>query len=183
MIDLIRIGDKLISREKIDRMLDRMLELRANGYSQQEVAKQLQIDRTLISRLEGIGEIRKGKRIAAIGFPIANKEEIVAALEEAGVDFHLIMTEEERWQFVKEKTGIELFNSVMELLAQYRSFDVVLIIGSNKRIRLIAGLLDRETVAIEIGQSPIKGDKYVDPAVVREMVLAIRDQESGRSKV
>lgn len=173
-MDLVRIGDKLISRAKIDRVIDQMLELRGGGLSQQEVANQLNVDRTLVSRLEKLGEIRKGKRIAALGFPIKNKGEVQAALEELGVDFHLIMTETERWQFVKEKTGIELFNVVMDLLARFRSFDVVVIIGSNKRIKLIEALLDKQTVALEIGQSPIEGDKYVDPAAVREIILAAR---------
>jgi transcriptional regulator with XRE-family HTH domain len=174
-MDLIRIGEKLISRAKIDRVIDQVLELRAGGWSQQEVAHRLSIDRTFVSRLEKLGEIRKGRRIAAIGFPIKNKGEIVATLEELGVDFHLIMSETERWQFVKEKTGIELFNVLMDLLARFRSYDVVLIIGSNKRVKLIESLLDKETVAIEIGQSPIEGDRDVDPVMVREIVLSARE--------
>lgn len=55
---LLRIGDKLINRNKIDRVVDRILHLRTQGLSQQEVAAQVGIDRSVISRLEHMGEVR-----------------------------------------------------------------------------------------------------------------------------
>jgi transcriptional regulator len=73
-VDLIRIGEKIISRRRIDQYVSRMLELRAKGLSQAEVAGRLGVDRTLVSRLESLGEVRKGKRIAVVGFPIQKKK-------------------------------------------------------------------------------------------------------------
>src|SRR5690554_6283612 len=73
--DLIRVGEKVIQRSRIIRFVDRLLARRAAGLSQLEAARELGVDRTLISRLEAIGEVRKGARLALIGFPIANRAE------------------------------------------------------------------------------------------------------------
>ena len=58
-MDLIRVGDKLISMPKIANSIEEMLNLRRQGHSQAEVAKKFGIDRTFVSRLENLGEIRK----------------------------------------------------------------------------------------------------------------------------
>src|SRR5690606_37529939 len=100
-----RIGDKLISLPKIQAMVEKILRMRMEGYSQQEVAQRLKLDRSLISRLESLGEVRKGARVAVVGFPIKNKEEVSRILQEAGVDYQLIWTEEERQQFVRDMDG------------------------------------------------------------------------------
>lgn len=173
-MDIIRIGEKVISRRRIIQAVTEMLQLRAGGLSQTEVAQQLGVDRTLISRLESLGEIRKGRRIAVVGFPIQNKKELTAALAKEGVDFILLMTEAERWEFVRQKSGIELVNILMDLIASAHSFDQVMIIGSNKRIKIIEAVLDKEVVGYEIGESPIQEDKYVDPQEVVELIRSIR---------
>lgn len=173
-MDLIRIGDKVISRHKIDNFISEILELRSTGLSQTDVAARLGIDRTLVSRLENMGEVRKGKSVAVIGFPIANRDELYALMQDEGVDFALLMSESERWEFVKQKSGIELFNAIMELVARAHSYDQVVIIGSGKRIKIIRAALDKEVVGLEIGKSPIQEDKYVDPAELAAVIRAIK---------
>ena len=125
--DLFRIGEKLISTEKLHRIIEQILEQRSRGLSQQDVAGRFGVDRTFVSRLEGLGAVRKGSSLAVIGFPVKNKDEILALLTELGVDFSLIMTDDERWRFVQEKSGIELFNEIMSLVAKARTFDVVVV--------------------------------------------------------
>ena len=71
-----RIGDKIISTEKIYRTVDAMLAQRIHGVSQQEVARNFNTDRAFISRLENLGEVRKGLRLALIGFPVKNCVEL-----------------------------------------------------------------------------------------------------------
>jgi len=73
---LLRIGEKIINRQKINQIIDEMLNLRSQGFSQQEVANRVGIDRTVISKLETLGEVRKGGRVALVGFPIENREEL-----------------------------------------------------------------------------------------------------------
>ncbi|AYO31863.1 helix-turn-helix domain-containing protein [Biomaibacter acetigenes] len=173
-MDLIRIGDKLISMEKIIESIEEMLKLRQQGLSQAEVAKKFDTDRTFISRLENLGEVRKGKTIALVGFPIKNIDEIRDMAVQEGVDYVLLMTDKERWDFVYEKTGIELLNEVMGLIYKVRQYDVVIIIGSDQRLRLFKALLDKEVVSISIGKSPITQDKYIDPDSLREVIRKLK---------
>lgn len=173
-MDLIRLGEKIISRRKIDQAVGEILILRSSGLSQTEVATRLGVDRTLVSRLESLGEIRKGRSLAVVGFPILNKEEIREALEKEGVDLILLMSEKERWNYLRDKSGLTLFDSIMENIAMLHSFDQVIMIGSNKRIKIIEAVLDKELVGFEIGESPIREDKYVETEKIIELVRAIK---------
>ncbi len=167
---LVRIGEKIINPQKIHRVIEQILVLRSQGLSQQEVATQLGVDRTFVSRLEGLGEIRKGRQIALIGFPVKNCEELKEVARQEGIDFCLLLSEEERWNFVQSRTGIELFNTIMEIIASLRKLDAVIILGSNMRIKLLEALLDKEVVGIQIGESPIAEDKYVNPEDIRTVI-------------
>ncbi|MBC8015732.1 MAG: helix-turn-helix transcriptional regulator [Sporomusaceae bacterium] len=167
---LLRIGEKIINRQKVHQIIDEMLDMRSQGLSQQEVANRVGIDRTVISKLETIGEVRKGGRVALVGFPIENCEELRSMAKQEGVDYSLLMSEQERWDFVQKKTGVDFFNAIMEIIAALRNYDTVIILGSNMRIKLIETLLDKEVIGVQIGASPIAEDKYVDPESVRSIV-------------
>ncbi|WP_371376655.1 transcriptional regulator [Sporomusa aerivorans] len=171
---LLRIGEKIINRQKIHHTIDRILELRRDGFSQQDVAGQIGVDRTFVSRLETIGEIRKGGRVALIGFPIKNCEEIYAVARQEGIDFCFVLSEQERWDFVQTKSGVELFNTIMQIITDVRKHDIVIIIGSNMRIKLIETLLDKAVIGIQIGESPIEEDKYVSPEDIRALIRQLR---------
>lgn len=171
---LLRIGDKIVDRQKIHHTVDKILELRRGGLSQQEVAGQVGVDRTFVSRLETIGEIRKGGRVALIGFPIKNCEEIYATARREGIDYCLLLSEQERWDFVQTKSGIELFNTIMEIISNVRKHDVVIIIGSNMRIKLMEALLDKAVIGVQIGESPIAEDKYVNPEDICALIKQLR---------
>jgi transcriptional regulator with XRE-family HTH domain len=165
-----RVGDKIINPQKIHKAIDDVLEMRGRGLSQQEVANRIGIDRTVISRLETLGEIRKGGRIALIGFPVKNCAELTAMARQEGVDYCLLLTERERWDFVESKSGVELFNTIMEIIGILRSYDIVIIIGSNMRIKLIEALLDKEVIGVQIGESPLNEDKYVKSESIRAII-------------
>ena len=169
-----RVGEKLVSREKIMRTVDKVLEKRSAGMSQQEVANELQLDRSFISRLETLGELRKGGKIALIGFPVLNKEELHQVALDFGVDHIFLLTEEERWRWVRETTGAELLNEIMSLVATVRSFDSVILIGSGMRIKLTEALVDKQVIPIYIGESPIREDKYVDPEELKSLLKGLR---------
>ena len=116
-VELLRIGDKIISRQQIDRWITRILDLRRQGHSQQEVAQKLKIDRTFVSRLESLGELRKGNGVAVIGFPVANGPELAALCRQYGVDCTLLQRTGAA-DFVSSKSGLDLFNQVMEIRPQ-----------------------------------------------------------------
>ncbi|MDD4600850.1 hypothetical protein SDC9_22882 [bioreactor metagenome] len=171
---LLRIGEKIINKHKIHQAIDEVLEMRSKGFSQQEAAKRVGLDRTVISKIETLGEVRKGGLVALVGFPIKNCEELEQMARQEGIDFFLLLSEKERWNFVESKSGVELFNDIMEIVATLRKYDVVIMLGSNMRIKLMETLLDKEVIGVEIGASPIADDKYVDPETVRDIIHQLR---------
>ncbi|MBO8125778.1 MAG: helix-turn-helix transcriptional regulator [Firmicutes bacterium] len=175
-MDFVRIGSKVISRHKLNLAIDKILDLRVQGYSQSEVAKITGIDRSFISRLETLGEVKKGQRLAVVGFPVGNKQELEELLAQEGVEYTLLLTEEERWAFFSGKDGAEVFNELMCILSQLRQYDVVIFFGSDMRNKIVESILGSRAVTVPIGESPIKRDVYLDPAEVRSLVRKVRKE-------
>jgi transcriptional regulator with XRE-family HTH domain len=175
-VEFVRVGDKVLNRAKIDRAIDRILQLRLQGMSQQEVANEMGIDRTFVSRLEGLGEVRTGGSVAVLGFPIGNKDEIERISREEGVEYSLLMTDTERWDFVKGKDGSAMLNELLRLIFEFRKYETVVLMGSDWRINLMRGLLDKEVVPVVLGQSPITGDVIVDPDEFRTLLKSLRGE-------
>lgn len=176
-MNLIRVGDKVLNPDRIHRAVDQILQMRQEGLAQQEVAERLGVDRTLISRLESLGEIRKGGRLALIGFPVGNGDELTEIAHAEGVDFILLMNDKKRWRFVEEKSGAELFNQFMALVAQMESYDAVIFIGSDMRIKMVEAILGPRVISWEIGISPIKEDRWVNPDQLRQLIRQIKGTE------
>lgn len=169
----IRIGQKLVHKEKIYRIIDSLLVLRSEGLSQQEVAEHMGLDRAFISKLEGLGEVRKGKSVAVLGFPIANKDEVISVLEQAAVDDWLILTERERLQFIGSSNGKELMDKLMELITRYRKFNVLIVLTSDRRLKLIQALADCEVVGLELGPSPLTSDQVVPIVQLMDLLQSL----------
>lgn len=153
MAEIRRIGDKLVSRERILSAVDEVLALRQAGLSQQEVASRLGIDRSFVSRLETLGEIRKGGSIAVIGLPVANKDEIVKVADEKGIDFTFILSEEERWSFLQGRSGFELFTEAADLLEKLAGHEVIVILGHNRPAQILATLLEKRSAIFHLAQT------------------------------
>ena len=170
-----RIGDKLVSGDRLRSLIQQMLDLRARGLSQQEVARAVGVDRSFLSRLEALGELRRGERVAVVGFPVANKEELERAAREAGAEFVLLMTNEERWRFARERSGDQLFNELMALLSSLTAYDRVVFLGSDMRIRMVEAILGTDrVVGIDLGPSPLASDVAVDPQRLGALVREVR---------
>ena len=113
--------------------------------------------------------------MALIGFPIENKRELEEAARAEGVDFVLLFTEEERWRFAEGMSGAELINEIMRIGAELRSYDAVILLGSDMRIGLMESLIGKENViAIEIGRSPIRRDVRVEVDRIVELLRALK---------
>jgi len=156
-------------------MVDQILQLRHEGLSQQEVAERLGVDRTLVSRLEGLGEIRKGPQVAVIGFPLANAQELTEVAQAGGVDFILLMTDEERYSFVQEQNGANLINYIMDVFSQIKGYDSVIFIGSDMRIKMMEAILGPKLISWEIGISPIKEDRWVNPEQLNKLIQHLKN--------
>ncbi|MFY9114951.1 MAG: helix-turn-helix transcriptional regulator [Dethiobacteria bacterium] len=166
--DIVRVGTKIINRKKIYRTIDKLLNLRSQGLSQQEVADRLDLERTFISRVETVGELRKGERVALIGFPVANKEEIMALAHKLGIEFVWLMSNEERWGLIRDRQALDFFNTVVNLITQLKSFDLIILLSSEKWNRVAEAFLDNEVFFMEIGPSPLEQDCHIDTEVLQK---------------
>lgn len=185
---LLRIGDKVVDRDRLTNIIGEILQRRAVGATQQEVAMSLGVERAFVSHLEGLGEVRRGNRIAVIGFPIANKEELEEVAHEFAVDLVYFLSEKERKEYVLRRSGAEMFNELLELLAGLKDFDVVVFLASDRRIAMVEKILEREVIGIPLGNSPIKRDKKVKPGMLRDVLENVAEgremsvEASGKRK-
>lgn len=167
---MIHIGEKVIDRARIDRMIDELLRLRSEGLSQQDVASRLNLDRSFVSRVESVGEVRRGGKVALIGWPVANREEIVKVAEEEGCDFIMVMTDAERRQFLRSRRGMDLLNQIFSIVGELRSYDTVIVMGSDYWIELAQSMLGRELVPMSLKQTSIGDNRHIDPEKVRRTI-------------
>ncbi len=180
--NIVRIGEKLVSVDRARRLLERVLELRAEGLSQQEVARRLSLDRSFISRLEAFGEVRKGKRVAVIGFPVKNKDELVNICQDLGLDFFWLMTNRERWELVGDKQALDFFNQILELITRLRDYEVLVMATSEKWYRLAEALLDCQILYINLGPTPVREDRRVDPDRFRNLIEQLLTDRGRRER-
>ncbi len=171
--EAIRIGSKIVSRIKIDRMIDKILKFRSQGLSQQEVAKRLNLERTFISRIESLGEIRKGKRIAIVGFPVANKDEIISLCENMGIEYVWLMNNEERWGLIRDRQALDFFNMIVSVISKLKDFDLIILLSTERWSRVAEAFLDNEIIFFEIGQSPLEKDCLIDPEMLKKEIAEI----------
>ncbi|HHU29344.1 MAG TPA: transcriptional regulator [Firmicutes bacterium] len=179
-MEFIRIGDKLINLRKINETVRRILQLRSKGLSQQEVASKLSLDRGFISRLESLGNVRRGGRIGIVAFPVKNKAELTALADRYGVEDRLILTNSERWQLIEGSSGVDFLHRVFTIIEQLRRCDIVLVFCSSKWCRLAAALLDNEVIMKEIGETPLSEDVYVDVAEISSLLDSIASAEEDK---
>lgn len=180
--NIMRIGEKLVSVDRARRLLERVLNLRAQGLSQQEVARRLSLDRSFISRLEAISEVRKGKRVAVIGFPVENKDELTGICQELGLDFFLLMTNRERWELVEGKQALDFLNEVLELITRLREYEILVMATSERWYRLAEALLDCQILYVNLGPTPVSEDMQVDPERFRNLIEQLLKDRGRREK-
>jgi len=174
--DFRRIGDKLISRDRIISVIDRVLAMRQAGLSQQETADRLGTDRTFISRLESLGEVRKGASIALIGFPVANKDELLETARNKGVDFTFLLDQAERWSFLEGKSGLELFGEVAALMEAVQKHDIIIILGHNRPAQIMGALAERQAAVFHLPQ--VEGrEAYFDPAALADLLDRVKGDD------
>lgn len=171
---LIRIGEKVISEDKLQKEMSRILKYRTEGLTQGEVARKLGVERTFVSRLESLGEIRKGEKIALVGFPIKNKGEVLSLAEQFGLDYTLLLTQKERLSFIENRDKDELFNDSLGIITHLLDFDVIIFLGSDKRVDFAEKLFNIQVIGIEIGKSPITEDKQVDIKKIRDVLKEVK---------
>jgi len=174
--ELFRIGDKLVSREKILTALDVILRERAGGATQREAAHSTGVPRTFVSNLETLGELGAGAQVAIIAFPIDNGEALRALAQRYKVALTLAFSQEEREHAGSERSA-ELFNRTLDTIAALQDFDTVIALASDRRIETIRRIIDAELIGICLGASPLTVDQHVDLAEVEAILAGLRGDE------
>jgi hypothetical protein len=156
-----RIGEKVVGRDKIVDQVEAILSDREAGATQQEAAVAHGVDRSFISWLENLGEVRRGKRVAVVAFPVANVADVTRVCDEHGVELAMVLSQAEREGFEAGRADA-VFNLVLDTLADLTDFDVVVILASTRRTGTIEKILGREVIARTLGPSPLRHDVVVD---------------------
>lgn len=177
--DVVRIGEKLINKERLFTLVGEILSRRSKGATQAEVASILGVERSFVSHLEGLAQIRRGKRMALVGFPVSNKEELAKIAKESGFDVVLLLSQDERNIYVDRQPGAQFFNEMLDQLVSLKECDLVVVLASEKRIATMERLLDREVFGIPIGASPIKNDVSIDPAEISRVLKELAENGGG----
>ena len=138
----IRIGDKVISLERARHLVERIFHLRSTGSTQQEVASLLGVERSFISHLEGLGEIRRSKQIALIGSSIKNPAEVEQAAKDLGIDL-IYLSDGERTSM----------REMLNVIAQVKGLDFVVFLGPQDEASLLERIIDTRIVFISLEQS------------------------------
>ena len=167
-----RVGEKVISREKLFEMVSEILTDRERGATQEETAANHGVQRSFVSWLESLGEVRRGPRVALVGFPVADSEAVREMADRYAVEYVLLMSQSERESF-EGGTGAEVFNRVLDTLAELTGFDVIVLMASDRRIETIERIMGREVVPMCLGESPLREDVEVDLAELEGILEGI----------
>lgn len=169
---LFRIGDKVVSRDKLLDALDGILEDRESGATQEEAARHASVQRSFVSFLETLGEVRRGPRVALVAFPVANGAEVRALAERYALDFVLVVSQSDR-ESIESGDATNVFNQLLETLAALRDFDTVILAASDWRVSTVEKILGAEIVGIPLGHSPIREDVELDLATLDRVLSAV----------
>lgn len=180
---LFRIGDKVVSRDKLLDAVDAILGDRETGATQEEAARHAGVQRAFVSFLETLGEVRRGPRVALVAFPVENGEEVRELAGRYALDFVLVVSQAER-ESIESGDASRIFNQLLETLAVLRDFDTVVVAASDWRVKTIEKILGTEVVGMPLGASPLREDRHVDVdalASVLDGVMAPPVKPHGRN--
>ena len=167
---LVRVGDKVSTATRSTESLTGCRSCGRMGCPRQKRLPE-GIDRSR-PRIENLGEVRKGKRVALIA-SVGNKAEIEAVAQSAGKTTMWLMNDGERYirpgpirHRASERCGMEI--------SGFQQYDQVIFLGSDFRVRLIEAILGDKVSGVVIGRSPIHEDVKVDPHEISAVIAAVR---------
>jgi len=167
-----RVGDKVVGRDKLIDRIDAILIDREGRAPPPEAGPAHGVDRSFVSWLETLGEVRRGPRVAFIAFPVANVAEVRAVCDAHAVELAMVMSQSEREGFEAGRADA-VFNMVLDVLADLKDFDVVIIFASTRRTGTIEKILGREVIARPLGPSPLRHDIVVDVEELNDLLDAV----------
>ena len=131
------IGDKVISLERANALVDKIFDLRSSGSTQAEVAKMLGVERSFISHLEGIGEVRRSKEIAFIGSGVGDGKRVDMMARELGFE-HVFINDD----------GMARIEDALGVLAILKDIDFIVFLGPAAEHKLLETVLDKKVIGV-----------------------------------
>ena len=181
---LYRIGDKVVSETKLHDAIAAILGEREAGATQEDVARAHEVQRSFVSFLESLGEVRRGDKVALVGFPVANADEVKALAARHALDFVLVLSQDER-ESIESGDASRVFNQLLETIATLKEYDTLVLLASDWRIRTMERILGTEVIGIPLGPSPLRTDMPVDIAELDSVltsVLSARRSRGGQGR-
>jgi len=178
-VRLYRIGDKVVSEDKLHDAIRAILEEREAGATQEDTARAHSVQRSFVSFLETLGEVRRGDKVALVGFPIANAEEVKNLAQTHSLDFVLVLSQDER-ELIESGDATRVFNQLLETVAALRDYDTLVLIASDWRIRTMERILGTEVIGIPLGASPLRADVSVDLQELDRILASVLSARRGR---
>ena len=171
-MDLYRIGDKVVSRSRLAEAIDAILVDRAGGATQEEAARRAGVQRSFVSFLETLGELRRGPRVALVAFPVKNAAEVRELAGRHALDFVLVLDQAQR-ESIEGSDASTIFNELLQTLAALQEFDTVILAASDMRLATIDAILRADVIGIPLGPSPIRDDVEIDLAKLEEVIRSV----------
>jgi hypothetical protein len=167
----IKIGDKIISMDRASALIDRIFDMRSNGSTQEEVAKTLGVERSFISHLEGIGEVRKSKEIAFIGSGVKNEAVVEGVARSLNFE-HIFVSGD----------GRARIDQALTILTILKEIDFIIFLGPETEHKLLESILDKKVIGISPEKEAVLNDVLSEFAGKRTR-RAFRLTRRGETKV
>jgi len=182
-MELVRIGDKIVNRQRLYRLVDKILTLRSSGATQQDVANTLDLERPFISNLERLGEVRIGGKAALVGFSISNKQDVKRVAKEHGIDsVYLYNNGEMLSNFLKRVERVDergVLTEILKTLANLRNFDLLIFLGSASEGALLEKVLGLHVFSIPV-EDHDENERRVEPREIAEFLEHLVIDERGK---
>jgi hypothetical protein len=179
-VRLYRIGDKVVSEDKLHDAIRAILEARESGATQEDTAQTHGVQRSFVSFLETLGEVRRGDKVALVGFPIANAEEVTELARTHSLDFVLVLSQDER-ESIESGDATRVFNQLLQTVAALKDYDTLVLIASDWRIHTMERILGTEVIGIPLGVSPLRTDVPVDLDELDRVLTTVLSARRGRA--
>lgn len=169
---LYRIGGKVVSEDRLFESISAILGDREAGATQEEAARAHGVQRSFVSFLETLGEIRRGNKIALVAFPVSNVEEVKSVADRHSVDLTLVLSQSQR-EGVESGDARDIFNTLIDTVAELSTFDTIVVFASDKRIETFLRIFDNDVIGIPLGTSPLREDITLDLEQLEQVLSGI----------
>ena len=127
-----------------------------------------------------MGEIRKGKKIAVVGFNIKNKDEIEKVALGSGVELIRLFGEKGKENLIKGKNGEDILDSAFKVFAELANFDLIVFMASKKRVRKAEKIFGKRIYGFVEGRDKNTEEIFIHPEKFKAILEGITKKKKWR---